>query len=111
MRLVHMDPHAVIESNCPHCGEMGVRALWTRIAILLNEQPILSSQQSPSSSYAKPQKTKSRRPGVETGRSVGEHILVEFVNAGFHPPSGAKDLVSFGAPDEDSEESHVNRGI
>ncbi len=110
MRLVHMDPHAVIESNCPHCGEMSVRALSTRIAILLNEQPILSSQQSPSSSYAKPQKTKSRRPGVETGRSVGEHIL-EFVNAGFHPPSGAEDLVSFGAPDEDSEESHVNRGI
>ncbi len=71
---------ADIESNCPHCGEMSVRALRTRIAILLNEQPILSSQQSPSASYAEPWKTKSRRPEVETGRATGEHMSV-------HPPT------------------------
>lgn len=74
---------AVIESNCPHCGEMSVRALRTRIAILLNEQPILSSQQSPSTSYAEPWKTKSHRPEVETGRATGEHMSV-------HPPRASR---------------------
>ncbi|KAF4112182.1 hypothetical protein G5714_006977 [Onychostoma macrolepis] len=65
---------AVIESNCPHCGEMCVKAIRMRIAILLNEQPSLSLQQSPSASYAEPWKTKSRRPEVEAGRPAGEHM-------------------------------------
>ncbi len=62
---------------------MSSKALRTRIAILLNEQPILSSQQSPSASYAEPRKTKSRRPEVETGRPAGEHMSA-------HPPHASR---------------------
>ncbi len=118
---------AIIESNCPHCGEMSVKALRTRIAILLNEQPSLSSQQSPSASYAESWKTKSRRPEVDASRPAGEHMSahpplasrspgpsptpVEYVDGGFHPPFGRRGPGFIWSTRWRQWGSHVNRCI